>query len=524
MGGRAPPRGGKAPGISAGKRLKYSENSAISGGMKYYIRHFAAFCACSAQFAASFAADSPKFGLSDYRNIMGLCWMRDSPEDSLAYARQMGHTHVIYCHGMENSPLAEGMYFYFNDPEFSLRRLALDFNRKYSEKEIDRIQKSYVVASPEKAFPENMATSWYEPPNFRNLTLDFQQQKVIDDTVRMAADKLKSIESRRPGFRVAGFSWDEPKASGNFRLPPKLDVADVHKAQGRNVTLAHWTGGDFSNPFPGCTHEYATYSEGKLAYYDALRREGLKLNPDFKLIAEPYGIYENWIGTVPPELAEKMERLGRGGYKFDFLMQEKSGDAFVSDPRIAGAGYGPDRTASSTPNISDTERMLAESSAAAARGAWTMWYGRAGGTINAPNYKFIREIPARLKLLKAVPTWENLNVTPVPERRYDAEKMSYDSPTAHMGADCVWGKHPRDDKVFVVFLSPNAEARLPAGREVEGIYLADGLFREVMDLPARDREAKIAPRIEVVGGAIRILSNDLINEGIVVRLKSAGGK
>ena len=112
----------------------------------------------------------------------------------------------------------------------------------------------------------------------------------------------------------------------------------------------------------------------------------------------------------------------------------------------------------------------------------------------------------------------------MPERRYDAEKMSYDSPTAHMGADCVWGKHPRDDKVFVVFLSPNAEARLPAGREVEGIYLADGLFREVMDLPARDREAKIAPRIEVVGGAIRILSNDLINEGIVVRLKSAGGK
>ena len=205
-------------------------------------------------------------------------------------------------------------------------------------------------------------------------------------------------------------------------------------------------------------------------------------------------------------------------------MQEKSGDAFVSDPRIAGAGYGPDRTASSTPNISDTERMLAESSAAAARGAWTMWYGRAGGTINAPNYKFIREIPARLKLLKAVPTWENLNGTPVPERRYDAEKMSYDSPPAHMGADCVWGKHPRDDKVFVVFLSPNAEARLPAGREVEGIYLADGLFREVMDLPARDREAKIAPRIEVVGGAIRILSNDLINEGIVVRLKSAGGK
>ena len=94
-----------------------------------------------------------------------------------------------------------------------------------------------------------------------------------------------------------------------------------------------------------------------------------------------------------------------------------------------------------------------------------------------------------------------------------------------MGADCVWGKHPRDDKVFVVFLSPNAEARLPAGREVEGIYLADGLFREVMDLPARDREAKIAPRIASRRRRHNAFSqNDLINEGIVVRLKSAGGK
>lgn len=65
---------------------------------------------------------------------------------------------------------------------------------------------------------------------------------------------------------------------------------------------------------------------------------------------------------------------------------------------------------------------------------------------------------------------------PVPERRYDAEKMSYDSPTAHMGADCVWGKHPRDDKVFVVFLSPNAEARLPAGGKLKGYILRTGCF------------------------------------------------
>ena len=476
--------------------------------------------------ASLFGAEAgpAKYELSDYRNIMGLCWTKDSAEDLFTYARNMGHTHVIYKGGMELSPLAEGMCFYLNDPEFTLRRLALDFNRRYSQEEIGRIQDSYVVVRPEKPFPENMATSWYEPPNFRNLTLDFQQQKVIDDTVNMAAEKLRKIERSRPGFRAAGFSWDVPHPSGNFRMPPKLNVSDIHHAQGREVTLAYWTGRDGTDPFPGRTHEYGTYSEGKLAYYDAMRREGLKINPNFKMIAEPYRIYGSWIKRLSPELADKMRALGMEGYRFDFLMQENDGDEFVSDQNIAAAGYDFAHVASSTPNISDTGRMLAESVAAAARGAWTMWYGRPGGTSNAPNYKFIREIPPRLKLLKAIPTWENLNNTPVSKRRFADGWKSYDSPTAHMGEDCVWGRHPREGRIFIVFLSPKAEARLPADAEVDGIYLTDGLFGELMDLPARDRAAGIKPRIEAGKGFVRILSNDLINEGVIVRLKNSGGK
>ena len=45
-----------------------------------------------------------------------------------------------------------------------------------------------------------------------------------------------------------------------------------------------------------------------------------------------------------------------------------------------------------------------------------------------------------------------------------------------------------------------------------------------MDLPARDRAAGIKPRIEAGKGFVRILSNDLINEGVIVRLKNSGGK
>lgn len=74
-----------------------------------------------------------------------------------------------------------------------------------------------------------------------------------------------------------------------------------------------------------------------------------------------------------------MKTRGMEGYKFDFLWQEGDGDAFVSDKRIQEGGYDHAHVGSSTPNISDTGRMLAESVAAAINGSWTSWYGRAGG-------------------------------------------------------------------------------------------------------------------------------------------------
>lgn len=470
---------------------------------------------------AAAPAESPKYALSDYRNFFGMCWSADSNADLLDYARQMGHTHVVYRKGMENLPQAKGMKFFIEDPEFGARRRMLDYGKKYSQSEIDDIQSHYVVIYHDKEFPHNMASSWFVPPNTRSLTLDFQQQAVIDDVVGRLVKRIKGIEKKNPDFKFAGFTWDVPHPSGNFRLPPKPHVKDIHKAQGREVTLAHWTGKDSSIPFKGRTHEYETYSEGKLAFYDKLRREGAKINPDVKMMSEPYNLYEGWIRRITPELAEKMKSRGMEGYRFDFLWQEGDGDAFVADKRILEGGYDRAHVGSSTPNISDTGRMLAESVAAATNGSWTAWYGRAGGTANSPNYRHMREIPARLKLFKAVPTWENLNNTPVSERKWDAEKKSYDSPTAHMGEDCVWGKHPRDDKMFLVFLSPKAEARLPKGKRVKAVYATDGLFRELMDLRERDRAAKIKPRVRVLDDKIRLLSNDLINEGLVLHLEDA---
>lgn len=127
----------------------------------------------------------------------------------------------------------------------------MDYDKKYSQKEIDDIQSHYVMIYHDKEFPYNMASSWFIPPNKRSLTLDFQQQKVIDDIVGRMMARIKRINKVNPDFSFAGFTWDVPHPSGNFRLPPKPEVKDIHKAQGKEVSLAYWTGKDSSIPFKG---------------------------------------------------------------------------------------------------------------------------------------------------------------------------------------------------------------------------------------------------------------------------------
>ena len=111
--------------------------------------------------AVSAPVESPRYALSDYRNFFGMCWSADSNADLLDYARQMGHTHVIYRKNMENMPQAKGMKFFIEDPEFGARRRMLDYDKEYSQAEIDDIQSHYVVIYHDKEFPHNMASSWF---------------------------------------------------------------------------------------------------------------------------------------------------------------------------------------------------------------------------------------------------------------------------------------------------------------------------------------------------------------------------
>ena len=66
-----------------------------------------------------------------------------------------------------------------------------------------------------------------------------------------------------------------------------------------------------------------------------------------------------------------------------------------------------------------------------------------------------------------------------------------------------------------------AKAKIPEGKRAKAVYMVDGLFRELMDLTARDRAAKIKPRVRITKKSVQLLSNDLINEGLIVHLEDA---
>ena len=106
-------------------------------------------------------------------------------------------------------------------------------------------------------------------------------------------------------------------------------------------------------------------------------------------------------------------------------------------------------------------------------------------------------MPPRMKIARALATWENLNNTPLSARNYDPEKNAYDSPTAHMCGGCVWATHPETKRIFFCMTSPDGEVRIPEGWDVERICALDSVFGEY-------RWAKPGAAFDVSGGKIRM--------------------
>jgi hypothetical protein len=429
----------------------------------------------------------------DFRNFYGIVWVGSS-HDNLAYARQMGYDYVFYKKGMEKDSLSKGLYFYLESPEYSIYTRNINTQKDYTPEEAWFAETHFALMNNTKAFPGNIARGWFFDDHNFTAQLDLQQQKVITWAIDSILRHVKAIEDQNPEFRFGGYAWDVPQPPGDFW--------DTIQNPGRQITLAHWTGGDFGIKHPDVTHDFETYSEGRIHFYKQLYKATREKFPNARFIMEPYRIYEDWIQPMG-------ERADADEVTPDILAQEKFGTEFADDERIFQSGLiNKDHVASTTPDRfgDDDNRLYAAK--AAMNGSWFSWYGRFGGTGDMPGFRSIREVPARLKLIRMLANWENLNQTPLSQRTWDG--TTYSSPFAFASPDVIALRQPFTDKLFVVFLTNKGKAEIPRGYKIVSVYNTNELFIEDVDATGE---------ITIESGYLSPVSGNSLNKGYIVGLK-----
>ena len=429
----------------------------------------------------------------------GAGWQADGKE-VISFAKRMGYSHVMAMGAdMACSPDANGMYFFIETPEYGTYTRKVCPSKKYTPEQIKDWELNCALRDASKPFPENLATGWFFSETDFSAQLDFQQQKVIDRTIDRIIQNVKKYQKLNPNFKFAGFSWDVPQPFGDF-----WNAQQGPKHKGGQKTLAYWTGGDFSSKHPEVKHDYATYSEGYFEFLRQLReRCDKEFNMKVKFIVEPYNVYNDWMRYMEwPFMKAKGD--GRKNYMPDLVATECTETEFITDKRNFESGLiDMAHVGTTTPDVFDDATLRLIAATAATHGSWTGWFGRPGGTGNNPGFRTINDMPARLKLNRAVAVWENLNHTPLSQRKWDG--TNYSSPTAGMTPEVIWALQPQTHKLFFVFLSEDGKFEIPAGYKVENIYHTDGLFRELEPVRKnivavrKNRIVQRAPYISGVG-------------------------
>ncbi len=452
------------------------------------------------------------YKIDDWRNYFG-AW-NGGAADSLRFARNMGMRHIIYQVGMENHKLAKGMKFYYVDPEFIAYKRVIDFAKKYSETDVKKWREFCAMKDASLPFPHCMATGWFFKRNNAkikgtelgvnvcSLMPNLQRQAVIDEIIAKVMARIKSIEKTNPNFKFAGFVWDVPQLEGDFwGLQGKWN---------KQVGMSFWRGVDSVSVPEDVKLDYPTYCEARVAYYRQIRKAGQTLNPDTKLIMDPAKIYGHYT--------KDFQRLGikpNDPALADFVQLEFGTDEYLRDKQAWSSGYLQIENIANAVDYYcyDFDKELRAVGAIAALGGWSCWFGNP-----CPAQETIRDVPARMKLSRAIATWENLNNTPIEQRQWDLENLIYNSPTAHMSKKLLWATHPESKKIFCCFLSSKAKLKLPDGMTVAEIYPLTSLFAEYK--PSHNKR-NIIKCFKIENGEVSLAKNAhyILGQAFAITLK-----
>lgn len=476
--------------LSAGTKIRAKRQFGIVVGAYAFAVSASALCASARD--PQIAPDAPivakpvsgklDYKIDDFRNYLGL-WCGGAC-DNLRFARNMAIRHVLYNNGMEKLPESKGMFFYLPDPEYvGVYRRMIDFNNAsaYSQKEIDHLRDFCAMKDASLPFPDCMATGWFVRFHHREWSEDhkqygvcslipnMQKQKVIDAIVQKNKERALAIEKSNPDFKFAGFVWDVPQLEGDFWG----EISD--KRGGKRYVqcgLSHWRGADSADFPKGEKPDYPTYCEGRVAFYRTIRAAFDGHNPKIKLVVDPYQLWGNYaadfvrLGISPDDPAIA-----------DYVQVEHGTDKHFKIAEAWNTGYFKVENFANACDIFvfDFLKEIHAVGAAASLGAWSVWFGNP-----CPSLPSIRDVPARMKLTRAIASWENLNNTPIDRRKWDAENLVYSSPTAHMSRNVIWAIHPETKKLFFCFLNPDASLTLPDGMKIREIHPLTSIFDEYL--------------------------------------------
>ncbi|MEM8875334.1 MAG: carbohydrate binding domain-containing protein [Planctomycetota bacterium] len=330
---------------------------------------------------------------------------------------------------------------------------------------------------PNREFPNNLGQlqKWGSGVRWEPYS-DFQQRDVIERHTEAVIDYIRRVEDNDFNFRFKGIvidviePWDEFSWSSNRPLPgsPKRERYSVEH--------------------DGITHQYSTVREGWYHFLGHLRDELEVAFPerDIKFIWEPTPMVTTWVEPLMkhryPSVTDELFQKIKG----DALIDEKPGFAYLTSEYLHGLGEWPMHrlgTASGdlftqNPNYPTQLVYFGEISS---RGGYFMSYG----TFDRSR-RPIATYDNQFKLIRALSTWQNMHMTPVDSRTWDAERNIYHSPTAYADDHTLAGLHSKNDHVYAVLMSPDAAVHFAAGVTVTGMRSANTFWEPVDQAPAAE--------------------------------------
>ncbi len=460
-----------------------------------------------------------------WKNFYGIACQGGAIE-TITYPKQMGYDYTTLAPGAinrtryANIPSRAGLKFYIIDPEKlqdlipTITKLEIDTTRVtpngtsaslYTQSQIDFFER-YAVWKSMDTFPNNMATGWWSSETSFGVLWDFQQQAVIDYVVEQFISLVKSYEDTNLPFTFGGYMVDVPRLSGDF------NIYDANKSNlNTGVTLSYWTGSDAGLVHGTITHEYATYTEGNAAFRKQLNTRIRQEWPDAKCIFEPDWLYST--SKLDEYIYSIKDRTDKDELTPDMLSQEYAGTEFIDDDNNFNSGVDitKGRVGSSQSGEVDEYKNRLFAAKAGINGAWYNWFGRFGGRGDMPDFQSITEVYPRLKLIRCLPNWDNLNNVPLSERSWDG--MVYQSTKSYAGSDVMYSRHPKTGKLFAVFLTMSGAITLNAGETVTSVGRTDGFFVESGDGSVD---------VNITGNEIRLKSRKEIGKGYIFTVSSDG--